>query len=222
MRGPFLYISTAKLASIATPRRGWWRRITGVNAGVPGASVGLSVAPEAASWPRTIETIEQRLTAEGRVASAHAAAVEEAGGLFGFEGHAAILAAEGAYWLATITDDAAILLVGSLGHAIGAPPAATDTIFPPSSADPRSAIEALLEGADVGAESAAGAWEHVARYALGPAGRLSDLPRVRGIADYRNRSRLDRSGSDALAGLAGHDGPLAAVVVGSPLWVESN
>jgi hypothetical protein len=221
VRGPFLYISSAKLNSMSPTRR-WWRRISGFTAGVPGGSLGVTLDPADSAWPTRIEQIDRRLTSEQRVKSAHDAAFGPAGGLFRFDGNAAVLAALGTYWVATVTDDAAILLAGSLKHVIGAVSPGNEQLMNavPVSADPRTTMKELAAGEDVGDQVAPYTWWAIVKQET-ETSRFEDLSHVSGIADYRSRARLDAVAAAQLAELAGLERPVEVVVVGSPLWIES-
>lgn len=230
MRGPFQYISQDKLGGMSPTRR-WWKRVgLDVRGKVPliPASAGVTLSPdEAASLATRIEEVEKRLRSERKVATAHELAFGDPGGLFDFHGPAISLAVKNTYWVMSASDDVAVLLVGSLKHAIGATlPDVTPPALSPSVTSAYTALTWLYDvlggrnprGEDLAALLAA-CWEEGVENALGR-GSFADQPRVRGIADYRDRAVFDRDQGELLAEIAGRP-EITAAVVGSPFWVES-
>jgi hypothetical protein len=225
MRGPFRYIAEERLAtmSLASP---WWRRLRPtVQAGPAVAQLGATIAPSEATRADRIVAVERALSKQHRVRTARHVLFGEPG-LFSFEGPAAVTSAAGAFWTATLTEECAVLLVGSLKNAIGGVPPADYTPGVSPSIDPRPAVLALLQGQVSGSADElnfAAAWQDIV--GMPQIAPFLELPPVRGIAEYRTRITGDaltvwRHPENVPIGPQG-GAAVVGLLLGAPLWIEA-
>jgi hypothetical protein len=132
----------------------------------------------------------------------------------GFNMSAARAVANDAFWIAGYCGQTAILLVGSIKHAVGAPGAAS-TDFSPSINPIGAAIALSSAGVQkTTAENLSYAWQEIFRSGAGSI-RDASLPRVEGLALVGGRFPAIK----AQVRRSGH-GDLTHLVIGTPVFAR--
>jgi hypothetical protein len=144
------------------------------------------------------------------------AAAGDPASFFEFDGPAAELFEHGVYWVATWTDAAAILLVGSDSHLLGGPAMQPRHAISPS-VDTDGAAKALLESREKEPDRCGYAyiWSVVMADSLQTT-PVHGLQRLSGVAENRG----ERYGDEEQLGQAGLPRELSRLILGSPIFVQ--
>ena len=215
----YWYISKAKLDLLVDQAPGF---LTGIKATMsfkfPLLS-GTLEGTEPARLAKDLQRVSKRLYADPQTRPFSQLAGGESPAIISFEGPTVRHIDDGVFWLAMQDGHTGLILAGSAGYAIGAPPQSDITISP--SADPVGAIESAFAdtppAADPQSDAALSlswrigyAWKELMSDAA-----LGTLPQTRGLAVFGRTIPLAQPPAGQPA-----PGNVQRIVVASPIFVE--
>jgi hypothetical protein len=215
MNDIYWYISKDKLEALQkyNKSRVNWLKELSFTVKSPFAEANTAIRLDQTLFKQT-EQIEQKLYEDGLVKDY--TKINEASVFFSFDGYAQRAIEQGAYWIAMLSSETALLLAGSVTNVIGGPTTNTREISP--SVDPLGAISSAFQGNEelyenwALAERCSYLWQAIAR----PVRQSwTNLPYVEGIGIYAGNF----TASKAQMNRAGFKG-IVSIVVGSPIFVR--